>query len=47
MGTHDAYLILMDLSDKVTANNSGRYIDDVVRQNGKWKFKKRVVELDC
>jgi hypothetical protein len=45
-GTHDAYLILMDLSDKITANNSGRYLDDVVKQNGKWKFKKRVVELD-
>ena len=45
-GTHDAYLILMDLNDKVTANNSGRYLDDVVKQNGKWKFKKRVVQLD-
>ncbi len=45
-GTHDAYLILMDLGDKISANNSGRYLDDVVKQNGKWKFKKRVVELD-
>ena len=44
--THDAYLILMDCGEKVTANNSGRYLDEVVKQNGKWKFKKRVVEID-
>lgn len=45
-GTHDAYLILVDFSDKTTVNNSGRYLDDVVKVNGQWKFKKRVVELD-
>ncbi|HAD09496.1 MAG TPA: hypothetical protein DCF62_08455 [Porticoccaceae bacterium] len=45
-GTHDAYLILVDFSDKTTVNNSGRYLDDVVKVNGEWKFKKRVVELD-
>ena len=45
-GTHDAYLILMDLNEQIAANNSGRYLDDVVKQNGQWKFKKRVVQLD-
>lgn len=45
-GTHDAYLILMDCGEKISVSNCGRYLDDVVRQNGKWKFKKRVVRLD-
>lgn len=45
-GTHDAYLILMDCGETISASNCGRYLDDVVKQNGKWKFQKRVVEID-
>lgn len=45
-GTHDAYLILMSCGEKVSAANSGRYLDKVVKQNGKWKFQQRVVEID-
>lgn len=45
-GTHDAYLILVDCGDKVSVVNSGRYIDAVVRVNGQWKFKQRVVDID-
>lgn len=45
-GTHDAYLILMDCGEKISASNCGRYYDNVVKQNGEWKFKKRVVEID-
>ena len=45
-GTHDAYLILIDCGDKVSVANSGRYIDAVVRVNGEWKFKQRVVDID-
>jgi uncharacterized protein (TIGR02246 family) len=45
-GSHDAYLILMNCGEQVSASNSGRYLDKVVRQNGRWKFKERVVEID-
>ena len=45
-GTHDAYLILVGCDDKVSVINSGRYIDAVVRVNGQWKFKQRVVDID-
>jgi hypothetical protein len=45
-GTHDAYLILVDCGDKVSVVNSGRYIDAVVKVNGQWKFKQRVVDID-
>ncbi len=45
-GTHDAYLILMSCGEKVSAANSGRYLDKVVKQNGQWKFQQRVVEID-
>lgn len=43
---HDAYLILVDTGEKVSVINSGRYLDKVVKINGAWKFKQRVVDID-
>lgn len=45
-GTHDAYLIVLNTKDKVFVADSGRYRDRVVKVNGAWKFKQRVVEID-
>lgn len=44
--THDAYLILVDTGEKVSVVNSGRYLDQLVKVDGAWKFKSRVVEID-
>lgn len=44
--SHDAYLILVAIGEKVSVVNSGRYLDRLVKVDGAWKFKSRVVEID-
>lgn len=44
--SHDAYLILVDTGDQVSVINSGRYIDELEKVDGQWKFKSRVVRVD-
>ncbi len=44
--THDAYLILVNTGDQVSVANSGRYRDQLVKVDGRWKFKSREVEID-
>lgn len=44
--THDAYLILVSTGDKVSVINSGRYLDELEKVDGQWKFKSRVVRVD-